>query len=396
MPAHILIGGGGIAGLASALALARHGHRIDVLEQAAAFGEIGAGVQLGPNATRRLQALDLGNALAAVAARPDALVVRNASSLAELARLPLGDAMARRYGAPYCCVHRADLHALLLGAVRARAGCDVTLSTEARIVDAATTDALIRASSADARAWEGDALIGADGLWSIVRAQLEPDNATPPRSTGHTAWRALVGQSALPAALRNSKRVDVWLGPRLHAVAYPVMGGDALNVVVVAESAPAGDARDWDQASSLAALQRAAGRTGAALQALLEAMPDWRAWSLNDRAPLSSAEGMARGRVALVGDAAHPMLPYLAQGAGMAIEDAVALAEALGDAGPAAVPDAFRRYAAARWQRNAQVQARARRNGAIFHATGLLRLGRDTALRLLGKRLLDSPWLYGA
>ncbi|MEP6721837.1 MAG: FAD-dependent monooxygenase [Variovorax sp.] len=393
MAAHILVAGGGIGGLASALALSRHGHRIDVLEQAAAFGEIGAGVQLGPNITRRLQALGLGEALAAVAAQPDALVVRSAASHAELARLPLGKAMQQRYGAPYLCVHRADLHGLLCDAVRAHSAV-VTLNTDARLVEAASSDALVCASSADARAWEGDALVGADGLWSAVRKQVEP-NDVPPRRTGHTAWRALVAQSALPVALRNGQRVDVWLGPRLHAVAYPVRGGEALNVVVVAESAtPAGDARDWDQASSLAALQQATGRTGAALQALLEAMPAWRAWTLADRTPLSSADTMARGRVALVGDAAHPMLPYLAQGAGMAIEDAVALADALGSGGPAEVPQAFRRYASARWQRNAQVQARARRNGEIFHATGPVRMGRDLAMRVLGAGLLDQPWLY--
>jgi len=173
-----------------------------------------------------------------------------------------------------------------------------------------------------------------------------------------------------------------------------VRRGDALNVVVLAESAPAGDARDWDQASSLAALQAATGRTGAGLQALLEAVPGWRAWTLNDRPPLVGASQMAGERIALAGDAAHPMLPYLAQGAGMAIEDAVALAEALDGGDAAAVPAAFARYAEARWQRNAQVQERARRNGEIFHATGLVRLGRDTALRLLGARLLDVPWLY--
>jgi len=174
-----------------------------------------------------------------------------------------------------------------------------------------------------------------------------------------------------------------------------VRGGAWLNVVVIAESAPAGDARDWDQASSLAALQKATGRSGGALQALLEAMPGWRAWTLSDRPPLASAAEMAHERVALVGDAAHPMVPYLAQGAGMAIEDSVALAEALGQGDAADVPAAFARYAEARWQRNALVQAKARRNGQIFHAAGAVRIGRDLAMRTLGARLLDQPWLYG-
>lgn len=393
MPAHILVAGGGIGGLATALALSRHRHRADVFEQAAVFGEIGAGVQLGPNATRRLQQLDLGPGLAAIAARPDALVVHSADSGSDLARVPLGDAMQQRYGAPYFCVHRADLHGLLLDAVRARGIGN--LVTAARITQVETSDDLVCMSSTDARAWEGEAIVGADGLWSLVRRQLDTASAAQsPRVTGHTAWRALIEQAKLPAALRR-RQVDVWLGPRLHAVAYPVRGGDWLNVVVIAESAPAGDARDWDQSSSIAALRQAMGRSCGALQSLLDAMPAWRAWSLGDRAPMTSAADMAHERVALVGDAAHPMVPYLAQGAGMAIEDALALADALGEGNAAAVPAAFARYAEARWARNAQVQARARRNGEIFHATGAVRLGRDMAMRLLGAKLLDQPWLYG-
>jgi len=393
MPAHILVAGGGIGGLATALALSRHRHRADVFEQAAVFGEIGAGVQLGPNATRRLQQLDLGPGLAAIAARPDALVVHSADSGSDLARMPLGDAMQQRYGAPYFCVHRADLHGLLLDAVRARG--TGTLVTAARITQVETSDDLVCMSSTDARAWEGEAIVGADGLWSLVRRQLDtPSAAEPPRVTGHTAWRSMIEQAKLPAALRR-RQVDVWLGPRLHAVAYPVRGGDWLNVVVIAESAPAGDARDWDQSSSIAALRQAMGRSCGALQSLLDAMPAWRAWSLGDRAPMTCAADMAHERVALVGDAAHPMVPYLAQGAGMAIEDALALADALGEGNAAEVPAAFARYAEARWARNAQVQARARRNGEIFHATGAVRLGRDMAMRLLGAKLLDQPWLYG-
>jgi len=393
MPAHILVAGGGIGGLATALALSRHRHRADVFEQAAVFGEIGAGVQLGPNATRRLQQLDLGQGLAAIAARPDALVVHSADSGSELARMPLGDTMQQRYGAPYFCVHRADLHGLLLEAVRARG--TGALVTAARIAQVETSDDLVCMSSNDARAWEGEAIVGADGLWSLVRRQLDtPSAAQSPRVTGHTAWRSLIEQAKLPAAMRR-RQVDVWLGPRLHAVAYPVRGGDWLNVVVIAESAPAGDARDWDQASSIAALRQAMGRSCAGLQSLLDAMPGWRAWSLGDRAPMTGAAEMAHERVALVGDAAHPMVPYLAQGAGMAIEDALALADALGEGSAAEVPAAFARYAEARWARNAQVQARARRNGEIFHATGPVRLGRDIAMRLLVGELLDQPWLYG-
>jgi salicylate hydroxylase len=402
MPAaHILVAGGGIGGLTAALALGRRGHWVDVFEQAAAFGEIGAGVQLGPNVTRRLQQLNLGAALAAAAAHPETLAVYSAGSGALLAGMPLGKTISQRYGAPYCCVHRADLHALLLDALRRDGAGDEALFAGVRIDRVATSEELVCVSSSngtDARVWEGDALVGADGLWSVVRQQLASSASSalaPPRVTGHTAWRALIAQSALPAALRRN-RIDVWLGPKVHALAYPVRGGEWLNVAVLAEAAPAGDARDWDQASSLAALQLATGRNSScrALRTLLEAMPGWRAWTLSDRAPLSSAAEMAHERVALVGDSAHPMLPYLAQGAGMAIEDAVALADALGDGGSKEVPDAFLRYAAVRWQRNAQVQARARRNGAIFHATGGLRVARDFAMRVLGEKVLDQAWLY--
>jgi len=391
MAVHILIAGGGIAGLASAVALARRHHLIDLFEQAETFGEVGAGIQLGPNVTRRLASLGVGDAVSRVAAEPEALVVRDAIGGREIARMVLGDAMRRRYGAPYLCIHRADLHASLLAAARAIGR--VSLNSGVRITQAVARGGTVCAASSDAHAWEGDMLVGADGLWSSTR-ELVVGDAHPPRATGHTAWRALLDQSALPAALRSAC-VTVWLGPRLHAVTYPVRAGQALNVVVLAEAAPAGDARDWNQASSLTALQAAVGRTGKALQEVLEAVPSWRTWTLSDRAPLTGPQQMASERVALVGDAAHPMLPYLAQGAGMAIEDATALADALGSCASDQIPPALNRYAKSRWARNGQVQARARRNGEIFHATGVLRMGRDAALRALGVRLLDLPWLYG-
>jgi len=391
MPLQLLIAGGGVGGLASALGLAQVGHVVEVLEQSPVFAEVGAGIQLGPNATRRLQALGLADALDAIAARPDALVVRSARNDEELARLRLGNAAVERYGAPYFCVHRADLHGVLLAAVEAHRG--ITLNASARLAQIALSDHAVAVVTDGARAWEGDALIGADGLWSTVRASLL-DAGAAPQPTGHTAWRGLLRQADLPAAQRSTQ-VRVWLGERLHALVYPLRQGELLNVVVLAEAAPTGDARDWDQSTSLDALQYATGRCCATLQDYLAAVPSWRAWTLHDRVPLAGPAQMAHERIALVGDAAHPMLPYLAQGAGMAIEDAVALADSLRQAAPDAVADALRRYAGARWQRNAQVQARARRNADIFHAAGPLRLGRDLAMRLLGDRLLDQPWLYG-
>lgn len=402
MSLQLLIVGGGIGGLAAALALGRGGHRVEVLEQASAFAEIGAGIQLGPNVVRRLRALGLGAALDAITARPTELCVRSAGDGSEITHLPLDAAFAQRYGAPYLCVHRADLHTALLEALAAAdGGPQAALETGVAVtrlegIDDGAAGTQVRAIDRDGHGWAADALIGADGLWSRVRTQVVEADA-PPRPTGHMAWRALVPQADLPPTLR-SDRVQVWLGPRMHAVAYPVRGGDWLNVVVLAEAvAPPGappDARDWDQAASLATLQRATGRIGRNLQALLEAMPGWRAWTLHDRDPLTGAAQMARGRVALLGDAAHPMLPYLAQGAGMAIEDAAVLADCLADASAAQVPAALQRYAAQRWARNGRVQARARRNGRIFHAAGPLRLGRDLVLRTGGARVVDVPWLY--
>ncbi|VWX56311.1 Salicylate hydroxylase [Burkholderiales bacterium 8X] len=387
----VLVVGGGIGGLAAALALGREPRRkIQLFEQAGAFGEIGAGIQLGPNVTRRLASLGLEAALTRIAARPRALNVRSAVDNASLASMPLGGDIALRYGAPYLCVHRADLHAALLAAVREGGAAELILRT--RVGDVMSRREEVCVSWGRTQLWWGDLLVGADGLWSALRPFAIGDT-TPPRATGHMAWRALVEQSALPEALR-SQDVTVWLGERLHVVAYPVRAGEALNVVVLAEADAPGDLRDWSQDTSLAALRAATGRTHGALQALFEAMPGWKAWALHDRPPLVRPSQMATRRAALVGDAAHPMLPYLAQGAGMAIEDAVGLAEALEGRAAADVPAAVLRYAAARWERNAKVQARARRNGEIFHATGALRLGRDTALRMFGSRLLDVPWLY--
>ncbi|WP_326544103.1 FAD-dependent monooxygenase [Pseudorhodoferax sp.] len=399
-PKQLLVAGGGIGGLAAALACARAGWQVRVFERAAAFSEVGAGVQLGPNVVRLLQAWDLGAALRAVAAFPARLHVRDAASGQALATLDLA-AMPARYGAAYATVHRADLLALLHQAVAPLA--DVALALDRRVQGFEDDGRRVLLRTAGQAAVEGDALLGADGLWSGVRAQLLGDG--PPRLTGHLAYRALLPQAALPAALRSSE-VTAWLGPRLHLVSYPVRAGAALNVVAFVHGVPPGGERGatpdalahWDHATNAADLQAAMAGCCAPLQDLVRTVPAWRLWVLADRPPLRAAAQQARGRVALLGDAAHPMRPYLAQGAGMAIEDAEALGRALRQANTAgiAVPTLLARYALERWQRNARVQARALRNGRIFHATGPVRWGRNLSLRLLGERLLDMPWLYGA
>lgn len=404
----LVVVGGGIGGLAAALACARQGWRLDVLEQAAAFGEVGAGIQLGPNAVRVLQGWGLGGALERVAAFAPRLEVRSALSGSLLARLPLGPSAVQRYGAPYATLARADLHSLLLEAVQSTGRVALHLNTQ--VLDIAQDAQGVTLHSAQHARTEHDnttpttptrhhapLVIGADGLWSRVRAQLLHDG--PPRSTGHWAYRSLVAQRSLPAALRTTA-ITAWLGPRFHAVQYPVRGGEWLNVVVVMREpsgAPSDAPPHWNHSANTdwqAPLRHAA----APLQALVQAMPTWRRWMLCDRPALRSAAEQAQGRIALLGDAAHPMRPYLAQGAGMALEDAAALAYCLGPGAGKPPPDiaqALQRYAQARWQRNARVQARAERNGALFHWQGPLRWARNAALRTLGPRLLDMPWLYG-
>jgi salicylate hydroxylase len=391
----VAVAGGGIGGLAAALASVRAGCHVRVLERTPAFSEIGAGIQLGPNVTRILHGWGLADQIKAVAAVPDLLRVRSAGAGEVLGALRLAASFSDRYGAPYVTMHRADLHGVLLAATSQHA--DVRLNADRPVESfAQTADAVtVRASSGPEI--ECDALIGADGLWSVVRQQLLDDGQ--PRLTGHLAYRALVAQADLPARFRSND-VTAWLGPRMHVVYYPVRGGDFLNVVAFVQGAPptGQQAGGWDHYASAGDLIAAMGGVCSDLRSLVEAIADWRLWVMYDRPPIGGAHQHARGRVALLGDAAHPMRPYLAQGAGMAIEDAAELGNALAQAKSAAVDVAtmLQRYALNRWQRNARVQARALRNGHIFHADGLLRWGRDASLKLLGERLLDMPWLYGA
>ncbi|MBS0507078.1 MAG: FAD-dependent monooxygenase [Proteobacteria bacterium] len=396
MQKQVLIAGGGIGGLAAALGSARAGWEVRLFERASEFSEVGAGVQIGPNVVRRLQAWGLQRALLAVASFPERLRVRSALGGAELGTLRLGATAVARYGAAYATIHRADLHGLLLDVVRKSSLVHLNLNHRLeRHVEqgGAVTVGLARGDGTRIEV-EGDAFIGADGLRSATRAQLLGE--APTRVSGHLAYRAVLRQDALPQALRSGD-VTVWLGPRLHVVQYPLRRGELLNVVAIRHGQPPADLDSWDHAVNASDLEAALAQTCAPLQDLLRAVPQagggWRLWPLLDRPPVAGPQEMARGLVALLGDAAHPMRPYLAQGAGMAIEDAVELEKSL------AMHDldvalCLRRYALNRWQRNARVQERSRRNGDIFHASGALRWGRDMAMGALGERLLDQPWLY--
>lgn len=396
MTHRVLVAGAGIAGLTAALACARASAQVRLFERASAFGEVGAGIQIGPNVTRILHRWGLAQALSAVAAFPSQLQVRSAISGELLGALRLGATTRQKYGAPYATIHRADLHRLLLDALRQFD--HVELRLDCAVSGFAQSAQQVSVFGPGGAAFDADVLLGADGLWSPVRQSLLGDGA--PQPTGHLAYRALVRQSALPQALR-SEHVTLWLGPGLHLVQYPVRGGEWLNVVGIvhgavgasdaANGAP-GDVANWSLRTDAAALRAELALTCARLQDLAQAIDHWRLWILCDRAPMRAGAEHARGRVALLGDAAHPMRPYLAQGAGMAMEDAAALGRVLTN--DSDVPLALRAYADARWRRNARVQAAARRNGLIFHASGVLRWGRNAAMHLLGERLLDQPWLY--
>ena len=384
----VLIAGGGIGGLAAAVACAQRGVPVQLLERAAQLSEVGAGIQIGPNVTRILQAWGLGAALAQVAAFPEQLQARDAQTGQVLGTLTLGARAQATYGAPYATIHRADLQALLHRAAQS-AGVDLRLGQSVQGWQG--SEAALQVNTAQGLSLLASALIGADGVWSAVRQQLLGD--APARFTGHLAYRALMAQADLPAHLR-SDQVTVWMGPRLHVVHYPVCSGQWLNLVAIVHGAKPEQSQDWDQAGQTQALMQAMGAVGRDLHERLASVPAWRQWALHDRAPVSAPGQMAQGRVALLGDAAHPMRPYLAQGAGMAIEDAQVLAQCL-SAGSVPVTQQLQAYAEQRWARNARVQSRAIRNGRIFHATGPVALGRNLSMRLMGERVMDVPWLYG-
>lgn len=417
MESEFIIVGAGIGGLAAALALSRIAQRdagpelgnaapgrclpcINLLEQADEFSELGAGLQLGPNAVRVLHGWGLGPALDAVAARPEGLRVLDAQDGRMLGAMRLGASFRQRYGSDYLTLHRADLHRLLRQALLP--GLDlqtITPQRSASVVTVASEVGRVVASTSDGKQHGARGLLACDGLWSIVRQQIFGDG--PASATGHLAYRAMLDIGDVPAGVARDQ-VSVWLGPHMHAVAYPVRLGVLMNLVVIVHP-EAGVGRPlqsgsnhqrWDIETVGNGWLRVLHDVHPILRDLTGAVGSWRLWTLHDRPELSGPHQMACGRVALLGDAAHPMRPYLAQGAAMALEDAAALAEAV-QACPQDLEAAFQRYARRRWRRNARVQRKSRMNGRIFHADGALRTARDFAMRLAGERLLDAPWLYG-
>jgi salicylate hydroxylase len=387
----VIVAGAGIGGLTSALAIAQQGFRVVVLDQAQRLEEVGAGIQLSPNASRILIALGLGESLRRHVVAPEELRVMNAQTARVLARAPLGAEAERRYGAPYWVIHRGDLQAVLVEAVHANP--DIVLHLGTRVEHFAvhgngvTISALSLGQPFEER---GIALVGADGLWSSVRRRL--GHADEPRFARHTAWRALVPADAVVSDLR-APAVNLWFGSDAHLVFYPVRGGNLINVVAIVRD-------DWREPGWSAPGARAdilarfpAGLWPAPVRAILAVPPHWQKWALYDRPPIAR---WGKGPVTLLGDAAHPMLPYLAQGAAMAIEDAAVLARRL-----AGTPDdpehAMRLYERQRRPRTARAQRGARRNGRVYHLGGAQAFLRTLALLAMGgKRLLTRyDWLYG-
>ena len=384
----IIVAGAGIGGLTAALALIRAGFRVVVIEQAERLEEAGAGIQLSPNAAGVLLGLGAADHLKHRAVAPEAIRVVRAKSAREIVRIPFGREAELRYGAPYWVIHRADLQAGLIETLETTSDFVLRLGSKvedyARHAHGITVQARAGFTSIDEH---GIALIGADGLWSSLRRKLG-DRAAP-RFRKRTAWRALLAADRLSASAREAVTA-LWLGPDAHLVHYPVKGGAMINLVAIVsdERGVKGWSADGRRADLLA---RFSGWHRDA-RALIAAAPTWQRWSLYDR-PLPHPWGV--GPVTLLGDAAHPMLPFLAQGGAMAIEDAAVLAACLArhSEEPAV---GLRLYEGLRRRRAARAQRHARRNGRLYHLKGPAAFARDLALKVIGgNRLLHRyDWLY--
>ncbi len=388
-PSTILIAGAGLGGLAAALGLANAGFRTVVFEAARELSEVGAGLQLAPNAMRALASLHVTEALRPYAVAPAALRVMNARSGSTIASIPLGEEIERRYGAPYWVVHRADLQRVWAEAVAAKPEVVMRLGFTVRdfaarhggVAIAGKTRSGVMASE------QGDALVGADGLWSAVRERL--GHEANPQFQRRTAWRALVDADAVEPAWREPL-VHLWLGAGAHLVHYPVRGGTAVNIVAIVQDASA--TRGWAEPADRDALLAQLARWTPRARGILAAPSAWQRWSLHD---LPAKPRPGTGPVTLIGDAAHPMLPFLAQGAAMAIEDAVVLADCTAR-GTTDLAAAFRDYERQRAERVVRAVRESARMGAIYHLSTLAAIARNLVMRRAGGQRLGArqDWLY--
>jgi salicylate hydroxylase len=357
----ILIAGGGIGGLAAALALARKGHAVHVLEREAEFAEVGAGIQLAPNVFKMFERLELTDAILKTAVLPEALVMLDGLSGEAITRIPVNsNAFRTRFNFPYAVTYRPDLHSALLEACRAEPL--IAFNNAAPVEGFEDTGSGVRVLTREGREFSGAALIAADGVWSRMREKLVGDGK--PRISGHIAYRAVLPVSAVPEHLRLQAAV-LWAGPKTHLVHYPLHRGEIFNLVAVFHSDRYEEGWNVFGAPDELAL-RFRGQHRDVL-AMLERIASWRMWVLCDREPVRN---WSIGRVTLLGDAAHPMLQYLAQGACMAIEDAVCLASKV-EACRNDYAAAFLAYQNARYLRTARVQLTARFYGDLYHAAGV-------------------------
>jgi salicylate hydroxylase len=390
----IIVAGAGIGGLTASLALAARGFRVIILEKAERLEEAGAGLQLSPNASRILVELGLQPRLDPRAVTPDAINIMSARAGGEIARLPLGEAASLRAGAPYWVVHRADLQSALQAQVNDNPDIDLRLGCQFEDVVSHAKGLTVVQRRGNSRQEElAVALIGADGIWSAVRNHLFPQ--VQPQFSGLIAWRGTLDATTLPREY-TSARVQLWMGPNAHLVAYPISAARQINVVAIVPgtwnrpgwSAP-GDANEIKNAF-------ASQRWPATARMLVGAVDEWRRWALFTLPDIGEWNS---GAIALLGDAAHAMLPFAAQGAGMAIEDAAVLAKCLSESAGeniAGVPAALKRYSRLRRGRVLRVQRAARQQGHIYHLTGPLALARDLAIKAMGpKRMLArQDWIY--
>jgi 2-polyprenyl-6-methoxyphenol hydroxylase-like FAD-dependent oxidoreductase len=374
----IVIAGGGIGGLAAALALAQRGFSSRVLEQAPEFREVGAGIQLGPNSQRCLRALGVEAAVKRLAAFPDALVMMDAVTAEQVVSIPLGG-FAQRFRAPYALIHRADLHQCLLDACRQSPS--IRLETSTTVTDFEDDGTRVRIAL-DGRSYDAPAFIAADGLWSTMRGKLIGDGK--PRISGHITYRAVLPTADVPEDLRRNDMV-LWAGPKCHMVHYPLRGGELFNLVATFHSNRYEEG--WNSFGDPAELRERFAGTCDIVKTMLGRIAEWRMWVLCDREPIKH---WSKGRVTLLGDAAHPMLQYLAQGAGMAMEDALCLAKCLDES--ESVETAFAAYPEARFLRTGRVQLAARLYGEFYHAEGVRRELRNAYVKNASYEGL--AWLY--
>lgn len=381
-PLRVAVVGGGIAGLTVAAALGRAGLHCEVFEQARQVREVGAGLQLSPNATGPLRRLGLGDHLDQVAVRPAAIEMRGYADGRARGRTPLGAEAEQRYGAPYLTVHRADLYQGLLG----RLGPE-TLRLGRRCVALDEEPDGVTVRFADGGAYAADVVIGADGIHSVVRGMLIGDR---PRFSGQLVYRGLAPADRLAHLVREHK-VLIWLGPGRHLVCYPISGGKMVSFVA---TTPAGDWREesWTAPGRVEDLVASYTEWHDDVWQVLTAADTVTRWALHDRDPVGA---WSRDRITLAGDAAHPMLPFGAQGANQAIEDAVVLAACLAGRTPAEVPAALRRYQGLRMPRTARVQQAMRANAKHHHESD------EAARRERDRRMTEDlslstmDWLYG-